>query len=243
MIDVHSHILYGIDDGAKNLDESLRMLDEAGRAGIKTIITTPHLKTDKTPAALVQERIKELSTHAAGMGITLLPGYEVYLTPSIPKLVANGERITLAQSDKILIELPFSTLPPFGLETLYQLELTGMTPVIAHPERNICFLRKYETFAQYAYRDCLIQLDAASIIGKNGWKSKNFCKRVIKDRMAHFVGSDAHTAKHYKEWYIRAYKQVCKWGGEEYASLLFQGNAASLLLAAPEQVAAGAEYA
>jgi len=229
MIDIHSHIVFGVDDGPSTMEESIKMVSEAEKAGIKVIIATPHFQEHLFDDKRVMENFMELKQKAADYQVTLKIGSEIFINPFISNLIYTGRSMTLDNSKYVLIEMPFGSIPVYCYETIFKLKLNNIHPIIAHPERNRIFLKDFELFMEFLGRGCMIQVDAASIIGVYGNDVKNFTKRLIKLNMAHFVASDAHCANDYTNWYIKAYKKIENWAGEEYADTLFNSNARNIL--------------
>jgi protein-tyrosine phosphatase len=229
MIDIHNHIVYGVDDGSQSLDQSLRMICEAGRLGIKVIVATPHIRDQTFNHEKLQENFENLSRKASDYGIILKLGCEAYIHPDIVALYKSKKILTLGNSRHILIEFPFNQLPLYVNDLLYRLQLEGTAVVIAHPERYRYFVDDFNLFLRFLDAGCLMQLDAASIIGKHGSHVKSFCKKVLKLKKAHFVASDAHCTEHYRDWYLKSMKKVQQWTGEEYTEALYFKNAARIL--------------
>lgn len=229
MIDIHSHIIYEVDDGASSISESLRMMEQANKLWIKAIVATPHFHRNIFEPDRIQEHFDKLSKLALEFNITLLLGYEVFISPLISELLEGRKNLTIDDSRYLLMEFPCNSIPPYSVDTVYKMQLLGITPIIAHPERNRRFLANSGILLDFIERGCLIQIDAASILGVYGINVKGFAKRLIQRRMAHFVASDAHYAKDYQNWYGKAYEKVCRWSSEEYADLLFYRNAEEVL--------------
>lgn len=229
MIDIHSHIVYGVDDGSQSEDQSLRMICEAERSGIKVIVVTPHVYDQTFNHEKLEENFQNLSRKAFDYGIVLKLGCEGHIHPDIVTLYKSNKVLTLGNSRHILIEFPFNQIPLYVNDLLYRLRLEGIAVVIAHPERYRYFVDDFGLFLRFLDSGYLMQLDAASIIGKYGGRIKSFCKKVIKLKKAHFVSSDAHCAEHYKDWYLKSVKKVRRWAGEEYTEELYFRNAARML--------------
>jgi len=230
MIDIHSHILNGVDDGAASLDESIAMLKEAAACGIDTIIATPHCKDiAKFNKELILEKYNELVPKALEYGIKLKLGCEIKISPDIREIIAAEKVFKLNNTNYILLEFPFETFPIYSREVIYQLQLEGITPIIAHPERNSFFVRHFETLQHFIERDCLLQVDAGSLTGSFGRQTKRFAKRLIKEGLVHFVASDAHTADQYKRWVKKSQIKARKWAGEDRLMDMYAGNAGNLL--------------
>jgi protein-tyrosine phosphatase len=229
MIDVHSHLIYGVDDGPPTIKESIRMVLEAERIGIKTIIATPHYRKGLFKAENAVEHYIELKSRVKDCNIEILLGYEVYFDSIIPDVMTVKDRFTLNKSKYLLFEMPFDIIPSNISDVILNLHMENFIPVIAHPERNRFFVKNFQFFLEFIESGCLIQLDAASILGVYGSAVKKFTKNLIKLNLAHFVSSDAHSATDYINWYLPAYEKVKCWGGAEYAETLFYKNQKMLL--------------
>ena len=229
MIDIHSHLIFDVDDGPKTLDESLRMVCEAEEAGVKTIIATPHFREHMEGFEKVIENFQKLAHKASDSGVAIKLGCEVMLNPLILKNIDDRTKLCLDNSDYMLFEFPPGLIPSQGHDVIYRLQLEGIVPIIAHPERNICFLKDSGLLLEFIERGCLVQVDAGSIIGIYGKKIRDFSKSLIELNLTQFVASDAHTPHGYSDCYVKAYQTVSLWVGEEKANVLFAGNAATIL--------------
>ncbi len=221
MIDIHTHVIYGVDDGSPSIKESMKMVLEAENQGIKALIATPHFHNNAYQKEKVAENFMELVQRVEGCGVSLHLGYEVMVNRELSKLVRNNKMLSLNGSKYLLIELPFDIIPPYSYYTIYNLHLENIVPIIAHPERNRQCVNNFNTFMELVEKGCLLQLDAASIIGVYGTNVKKFTKKLIQLNLAHFVASDAHSSDDYTNWYLQAKKQVLKWAGKEYTEKLF----------------------
>ncbi|MGI6776613.1 MAG: tyrosine-protein phosphatase [Acetivibrionales bacterium] len=229
MIDIHTHLLFGIDDGAKDYIETLKMLEAAQKAGLTGIIVTPHFMAQCINCPLFQERFDMVYCAASQMGIELKKGFELKIDPFIPGLAAQQSDIALNSSKYILIELPADSFPFYTFEILFKLQIMNFVPIIAHPERNAGFIKDYSLFMKLVETGCMIQVDSSSIVGFNGRKVKRMAKRIIVSGHAHFVASDAHDIRGYSDWYCKAFKKVKNWVGEKACFDLFHNNAASII--------------
>jgi len=229
MIDIHSHLIYGVDDGPPTIKESIRMVLEAEKIGINTIIATPHYRKALFRAENALEHFMELKTRVKDCNIELLLGYEVHFDSIIPDIMIEKGRYTLNKSKYLLFELPFDVIPLNMSDVILNLHMENFIPIIAHPERNRSFASNFQMFLEFIESGCLVQLDAASILGVYGSLVKKFAKNLIKLNLAHFVCSDAHSAADYTNWYLPAYEKVKRWSGTEYADILFYKNQKMLL--------------
>lgn len=196
MIDIHSHILPGVDDGAKTEEDSIAMAKAAVEQGISTIIATPHHRNRMfdnykeeivTNVAILNDLLKERN-----IPLTVVPGQEVRIYGEILEDVKKGEIQTLYQSKYILIEFPTGEVPQYAEKLLYDLQVAGLFPVIAHPERNQELLENPNRMYELIRNGALSQITAASLVGKFGKDIEQFSHQLIESNLTHFIASDAH---------------------------------------------------
>jgi len=229
MIDIHSHLIYGIDDGPSTIEESVRMVYEAQETGVETIIATPHFEEYLSMFDEVHENFQELAYRTADCGVTIKLGCEVRLNPCILRKIKDKSKICLDDSKFMLFEFSPGSLPVYSYDVIYRLQLEGIVPIIAHPERNMNFFKDNNLLLGFTERGCLLQVDAASIISIYGERIKNFSRSLIELDLVHFVASDAHRSCGYSDWYLKAYRNVVQWVGEEKAERLFVRNAKKII--------------
>ena len=198
MKDLHTHILYGIDDGAKTLAESLEILKKASINGVTDIILTPHYiknsiynANNKEKDNLLTNLKKELIKNK--ININLYLGNEVYLDEDIPNLL-NKDIKTINDSRYILIELPITNKSPILNEVLYNIKQANLIPIIAHPERYLRYYKDYNFYNELINQGCLLQANIGSLYGIYGRRSKKMFKELLKRKMIHFIASDIHHA-------------------------------------------------
>ncbi|WP_078556033.1 tyrosine-protein phosphatase [Bacillus alkalicellulosilyticus] len=197
MIDIHCHILPGLDDGPKNENQSIEMAKAAVTEGITSIIATPHHRhpsfsnegcTIKDTTELFNQRLKQ-----ENIELTILPGQEVRMVGDIAQGLETKELLTLADGNKYLfLELPSSHVPRYAANIIYQTQLSGITPIIVHPERNKELIEKPEVIYDFVKNGALTQLTASSITGHFGKNIKKFSEQIIESNLTHFIASDAH---------------------------------------------------
>jgi protein-tyrosine phosphatase len=196
MIDIHCHILPGIDDGAQNLTESLEMAKVAVSEGIKTIIATPHHKNNRyeNPKDSIMKRVIELNEalEIEDIPLNILPGQEVRIYGEIVEDLGLGEILTMSESQYLFIELPTGHVPRYTETLLYDLQLKGITPIIVHPERNRELIERPDLLYNFVNKGTLTQITASSLCGYFGKNIKKFTFQLIEANLAHFVASDAH---------------------------------------------------
>lgn len=196
MIDIHSHILPGIDDGAKNINMTLRMIKMAEKSGTKDIVATPHFCRGygETPYDEVKKLVEEFKklTKREGLGINLHYGQEVYYSEEIINDYKSGLIGTINNSRYMLIELPMRSFDSETLEVIYELQVTGIIPILAHPERYRPIIEKPERINKFIKEGFLFQMNAGSIEGEFGSNVKKTAEILLANNIYNFIGSDAH---------------------------------------------------
>ena len=250
-IDLHTHILSGIDDGAKDTGTSLEMLNIAGGDGTGHIILTPHYIYGlvNNTAGIVREKCLELDSMAAeeGIDVNIYPGSEVFISPEIPELAKEGVICTLNDSMYILVELPVMSIPEYAPEVLYQLKLNGYIPIIAHPERYEEVSKNPSILYDYIQRGILCQVNSTSLMGLYGRKVRETALALLRHNMAHFVSSDAHTCRGRAPKLQKARDLVAVTIGEDAAQVLFESNGFAVInnsfIEAPSPIRLGRQAA
>lgn len=197
MIDIHSHILPKLDDGAKDLDTTIEMLKIAAMEGTKKIIATPHYYRgyyENHYNDIVAE-VNNLNKIAMEnkIDIEILPGQEVFLDKHILGDHKSEKIKGLNDTKYLLVELPFDKLPDYAMDTIYELRLMGLTPILAHPERYKYIIDKISNINQFAKEGCLFQINTGSITGVFGKSVEKTAESLLKNGMGNFVASDCHT--------------------------------------------------
>ena len=235
MIDLHCHILAGIDDGAQSVEDSLEMARAAVREGIDTIIATPHHKNGRyeNSKQLITEKTVEFNEvlKAENIPLTILPGQEPAIHGELLKGITLGEVSTLNSTQYIFIELPAGHVPRYTDRLLYDLQMEGKIPVIVHPERNQEIIERPEILYQLIKNGALSQVTASSVCGIFGKKIKSFSEQLIEANLTHFIASDAHNTNKRGFQMARAYDTIdTRYGVDmvyffkENAELLVQGH-------------------
>lgn len=200
VVDMHCHILPGIDDGARTWEDSLAMARAAVAAGITHLVATPHYMegTYPNPRTKVLALVGELRERLAGAGIPLnvFPGTEAYISPDLPERVKAGEVTTVNDGGRyLLVELPYVGMPPWAEDVLFQLQVQGVTPIIAHPERNRNLQRDPGLLFRWVERGALAQVDAGSLEGSYRESARQAADVMLEHRLVQLAGSDAHTLR------------------------------------------------
>ncbi|WP_338449646.1 CpsB/CapC family capsule biosynthesis tyrosine phosphatase [Niallia oryzisoli] len=197
MIDIHCHILPGVDDGAKDMDESMDMAKEAVREGIHTIIATPHHKNRQwdNEKTFILKRVAELNQHLSNEGIplTILPGQETRIYGEILEdYLSGGKILPLGETSYLFIEFPSGHVPRYAETLLYEIQTEGLIPIIVHPERNQEIIENPDLLYKFVKSGTLTQVTAGSLCGYFGKKIKKFSHQLIEANLTHFIASDAH---------------------------------------------------
>ena len=195
MKDLHTHILYDIDDGSNSLEESLEILKQASLNGVTDIVLTPHyVKGSKYSADNAQKKklFNELKkwVDISSININIYLGNEVYITEDYLSL--SKEISTINNSRYILIELPLNTKYNLIFESLNKLKKKNLIPIIAHPERYMAYYEDYDFFNNLRKIGCLLQGNIGSIYGNYGKKSKKMIIYMLENNMLDFLASDIH---------------------------------------------------
>ena len=199
IIDIHSHLLPGLDDGPATVRDSLRMCELYHAQGVRTVVATPHMcdpRFDVTPEA-VRLGARQLSEACRERGIDLkvLPGADVRLQPELLEDLDAGNVLTVADGGRyLLLELPLQLVPRMD-NLLFQLAVRNVAPILTHPERNLELSRGPARLADLIERGCLVQITAVSLLGGFGRLAKRATERFVKSGLVHVVASDAHSPK------------------------------------------------
>jgi len=229
MIDIHSHILPGIDDGAEYIEESIEICETALSEGIETIIATPHYisregEIEKTKLlSYVFMLNQELKNE--NINVTILPGMEIYINPELSQLYSQDKIITLNLKNYMLMELPlYNRLPVYLDDAIFNLQIKGIKPVIAHPERCKAVMDNPNIVYRLINNKCFIQVNSGSIVGLYGRDAQKTANLLLQHNMVHFVASDCHSLKGRKSLLKEAYDMVAKKFSIGYADDLFINN-------------------
>ncbi len=196
LLDIHCHILPGVDDGAENEAASLEMAREAVREGITKIIATPHHKNERydNHKEDILLKVKKLndSLQREEIPLTILPGQETRIYGEILEDIEKDEILPLNEGKYLFIELPSSHVPRYTEKLLFDIHVKGFTPIIVHPERNAEIIENPNLLHNFVKKGTLTQVTAGSITGHFGKKIQKFSKSLIEANLTHFIASDAH---------------------------------------------------
>jgi protein-tyrosine phosphatase len=230
MVDIHSHILPGLDDGSETLEESLAMLKIAVAGGTTDIVATPHANTEFTfQPELVTQKLAELSA-AAGDSIRIYTGCDFHLQyENIQDALEHPTKYTINHKSYLLVE--FSDLMIFNTtgDIFYQLRSAGMIPVITHPERNYLLQKRFEAISEWVTDGACLQITAHSFLGRFGKSSRAYADKLMKAGLVHFVASDAHGTRDRTPDMREAFEYVSRKYGAKRAEQLFVLNPRAVL--------------
>lgn len=197
MIDIHCHIVPDVDDGSRSIEESLEIIRGEVGGGTTAFIATPHVieKRDYDRLPLMRDRFDELASAAksAQIPVDLYLGGEIYPTTNVLDALDRDLPVTLAGRKRhMLVDLPMGPLPNDFESLLYEIQLRGVTPIIAHPERCATFQMTPEALAPLLEKGCACQVNGGSLYGKYGPRATEVARIYLGRRMASFLSTDVH---------------------------------------------------
>ncbi len=199
-IDIHSHLIPGIDDGVETLEESLAMIEKFQTLGYKQLYTTPHIMWDcyRNTPEIIQEGLQKVRAAAqeAGFTIELFAAAEYFIDEHFMELVRGEKKMLTLPGNRLLVELPYSTPLLNTSETLFTLIEKGYRPVLAHPERYTYYYSDPTIYQKYCKQGCELQVNALSLGNYYGDKVQKMAEWLLKNELITFLGSDAHRMQH-----------------------------------------------
>ena len=196
MYDLHAHILPGVDDGAKSPEDTLAMARVAAENGTRIILCTPHRRdvTENWSVEQIRELLSEMNGRIKSEGIDLkfVLGMENHLDVDLPDEFANGRALPMNGSRYMLVEMPFFGRPNYIEDVLFKLQVQGVTPVLAHPERIQAFQQDPELLAGFVEQGMLSQVTAGSLLGYFGGTAKKFTAKLLHRNLVHIIAPDTH---------------------------------------------------
>ena len=232
-VDIHCHILPGVDDGSQTPEETKAMLQKAWDEGIQIMVATPHYhkqrgKNDieliKKQLLLTRKLAKEVHPQ---MQICL--GMEIYYGEDVPELLKEGRVVSIRKSRYILVEFSPGDEFQYILNAVRKLQMSGHTVISAHIERYNCLRKDISNVEYLREMGAYLQVNTGSITGSYGRSVKKFLREVLKAHLVQLVGTDAHGSERRTPKMQEAYKEVVKRCGEEYADQIFGQNAKKVL--------------
>lgn len=197
MTDVHSHLIYGIDDGARSLEESIELIKKLSFIGFDNLIITPHYIEDSEYSAsneIKEEKLEIIRDELKknNINVNIFIGNEIFINENIVNLVEDGYIETLGDTNCLLIELPFHNKIIGLLDIISEIKSAGYLPIIAHPERYTYFQDDYSLVDELRGEKVLFQCNYTSIIGRYGDSAEKLLKYMLKHRYVDYLGTDLH---------------------------------------------------
>jgi protein-tyrosine phosphatase len=241
VIDLHTHILPGLDDGPKNWDEALAMARAAAADGVTGVVATPHLFENRgiyqgdlngperiLPA--VQEFRQKLAE--AGINLDIFPGCEAPLFLELLEFLEKGLVLTINGNKRYLcLELPDTVIPPGTEDFIFSLHAAGIIPIITHPERNMALQEMPHKLLRLLDLGCLAQITAASLLGGFGRRVAKFTEQLVRKGFVHIMASDAHS--------VKRRPPVLSQGVKKLASLVGEARAWDMVATLPARIVRG----
>lgn len=240
MIDIHCHILPGVDDGSADMKESMDMAKKAVEAGITHLYATPHHLNEKyvnVKDDIINRAVRlNESLQKANIPLSIHLGQEVRIHRDVFISLEKEEILTLDDDGRyLLLELPSGSVPTYTQEVIYELQLKGIKPIIVHPERNKELIENHKLLFELVQEGALTQLTSGSIIGHFGKNVKSFSKKIIEHNLTHFISTDAHNIGSRGFTLQQAYETITKAYGinrtfyfKENAEQLIKGQSPSI---------------
>ncbi|HXG91367.1 MAG TPA: CpsB/CapC family capsule biosynthesis tyrosine phosphatase [Blastocatellia bacterium] len=232
MIDIHSHILPEVDDGARSLDESLEMCRISARDGVRVMVATPHAHDgvhDSHEPAFLRQKVDELNNQLGGE-LRVVLGCELRFTHDLIKHICTEKSApTIADGPYALIEFPHAIVPLGSDRALFELMSQRVRPIIAHPERNHLLMAEPERFYEMVEMGALGQLDTGSITGQFGKKVEQTARLMLENGLIHFIASDCHNTRNRLPGMSEGVKAAAEVVGEEYARAIADDNPAAVV--------------
>ncbi|MHB1132153.1 MAG: tyrosine-protein phosphatase [Chloroflexota bacterium] len=234
MIDLHCHILPGLDDGPADADEALAMAALAVADGVRRVVATPHWPDPGAPFLARRDAVlAELRRLLAERGspLQLSGGGEVLLEPDLAARQAGGDLPTLGAGPYLLVELPFAApaLPNYTGQVLAELQVAGLRPILAHPERCAALQRQPQQLAGLVERGLLVQVNAASLGGGHGGQARRCAEQWLQGGLVHVLATDAHDPRERPPVLSAAVSAAARLVGEAAALALVTITPAAIL--------------
>lgn len=225
MIDIHHHLLFGTDDGPRDLESSVAQAEAAAADGITHLVCTPHANStwefnpeqNQAKLAMIRERVGDKLT--LGLGCDFHLSYD-----NIQEALEKPTKFTINQGGYLLVEFADFVIPEQIGETFYEFSLRGMRPILTHPERNPILQRNPERLAEWLQGNCLVQITAGSLEGRFGKEAQSVAWDLLAKNWVHFIATDAHNLEKRPPYLRAVYEAVGKKFGKATAERLCEVN-------------------
>jgi protein-tyrosine phosphatase len=225
MVDIHCHILPGLDDGPASLEEAVCMGEAAIADGVTHVVCTPHANSAFSfDYALVRRGLEALRARLGGR-LILATGCDFHLTPeNLADLKRDAARFCINQRDYLLVEFNEFSIPPVVDQALHEIQLAGLRPIVTHPERNGILRSRPQRLRDWVRQGCYAQVTAGALTGGFGPATQRHAESWIEQGLIHFIASDAHNTQERPLRLRPAYDLAVKRFGADKARALFQEN-------------------
>ena len=234
MIDIHSHLIYGVDDGTKTKEESIEILKNLRENNITDIILTPHYIAETRYVSskidninILKDIKKELELNNIDINVYL--GNEIYIDRDILKLIKENKICTLNNTEYVLIELPMSGVYPDYYDIINNLINEGCKVILAHPERYTTFQKDFNKILELNELGVLFQCNYGSILGEYGHEAKKCMKYLLKNKLVSFMGTDIHKNKDNYSYINKSIKKMSKYLSKEEIEAITSINAKKII--------------
>ena len=218
MIDIHHHLLPGLDDGSPNMETSLKMIEMASADGITHIVCTPHANGRYAYDRARNQALLEELQQKSGNKVTLGLGCDFHMSyDNIQDALDNPTRYAINGRAYLLVEFPDASIPDSTNDNLYELAVAKQIPIVTHPERNPVLQRHPEKLAAWVRDGALVQVTASSLTGRFGRTAQTMAEKFLKQNWVHFLATDAHNPESRPPIMSTGYDYVKKHYGAEYA--------------------------
>lgn len=233
IVDMHCHILPGVDDGSRSMVETLKMLKIASSEGITEMIVTPHYKEGHKNASPeeIETAIQNVTQTAQTLhlNISLYPGNEIYYFQGVEELLEEGKVCSMNNSGYVLVEFsPMETYPVIR-NAMDSLASYGYTPILAHVERYDCLLNNMHNVERLKRMNVRIQVNASAVVGDDGYKVKQFTSKLLKSQIVDYVSTDAHRSEERTPSIQRCAAMLRRRYDADYVDKILWKNAAGLI--------------
>lgn len=233
MLDVHCHILPEIDDGAQDLETSLKMARIAVENGTKAIAATPHAIEGKWLPTWqeIEEKCGQLRKvlEKEGIELPIYPGAEVAFSLDILDRIDGPGAYCINGGRYMLAELPALEIPGYAEDFLFRLQAKGITPILAHPERHPEIAKNPEILVDWINKGVLIQVNGPSVLGRMGERAQKTAELLLVNNMVHLIGSDAHSANHRNTNLAKVAEEIIRVVGKQRAETLLINNPTQII--------------